>query len=108
MSQNRYEQPTFAEAKGSEANQQAKKISQAKSRKARSASKEFYTMRGTKVLKIQVKAGGTYSEFVGNYKEKKHKALLDPLIMRWKKDLVWVPEHEVDAKVAEFQASFNK
>ncbi len=97
-------EPTFAEAKGSEANQQAKKIAQEKSKKAKTPAFTFYTKNGNKVLKLSVKQGKTHSVYIGNYSTKKNKAQLDPLIKQWKSEGVWLEESDRKEKIAAAQA----
>lgn len=103
------ETATFADAKGSEANQHAKKLAQAKSKKAKEdPAHTFYTQKGHKVVKLVVKPGMTHSIYIGQNKDKKHKAVLGPMIEGWKKAGVWLHDHEVKEKTKEIQDSFKK
>ena len=102
------ETPTFKESKGSEANQHAKAIAKAKSKKEKVPSHTFYTQRGSKVLKITATPGKTHSIYVGNLTAKKNKVQLEPLIVGWKKEGSWLHEHEVKEKMNEIQEAFKK
>ncbi len=95
------EEPTFAEAKGSEANQHAKKLAQAKSKKKEVPSHTFFTSNGPKVMKVNVKLGSTQQIYVGNLTNKKHKDQLKALVEGWKKDGIWAHDNELKAKIEE-------
>lgn len=56
--------------------------------------KDFYTQKDGKILLVTIKSNGAYSSYIGN--GKKHKEQLKPLIARWKKDGVWIEEHEAE------------
>lgn len=100
---------TFAEEPGLPANQQAKELAQAASRKKKQREKYpfFYTRKGVKVLKMVMKRGKTLSIYLGNLKNKKHKVFLDPAIVKWKKDGLWIEEHAAKAKAQEVQRGFD-
>lgn len=95
------ENPVFADAKGSEANQHAKKIAQQKSKKKETNSHFFFSQKGHKVLKLIVKPGKVHSIYIGSLLKKKEKQLLTSSIEKWKKDKLWVNEHDVHDKVQE-------
>lgn len=80
---------TFAEAKGSEPNQHAKKLAKEKAKKDSEVipSSSFYIEIGDKVQKITVKPNGTHTIYIGSLA--KHKDGLLPLIAKWKKDGVY-------------------
>ncbi len=97
---------TFAQTKGLPANVHAKKLAQAKSKKSASVYPVFYTQKGMKVLKMIAKPGKTLSVYVGNMSPKKHKVVLDAMIAKWKKDGVWLAEHEAKDKMSAIQAEY--
>lgn len=95
------QEPTFAEAKGTQANQQAKKLAKAKAKKPKETGEVFYTQKGTKVLKVIFKADKLLTVFIANNTAKKHKDVLDPMIKKWKKEGVWLTQDQFDAKKLE-------
>lgn len=102
--------PTFAEAKGSEANQHAKAIAkkQAAAKKAGIPSEHFFTMKGTKVLKVIVKKLAVHEVYLGNIKKKAHKQGLDVFIAQAKKENVWVEAHAMKDKIQEIRTKLPK
>lgn len=63
--------PTFKEAKGTEANQQAKKLAQEKSKKKKIDYPVLYTTtKKDKVLSLKFKPNGVYRNYVGNVSKK--------------------------------------
>lgn len=92
-------EPTFAEAKGTQANQHAKKL--AKAKKVKESQEIFYTQKGTKVLKLIFKPNKLLTVFVANNTAKKHKDVLDPMIKKWKKEGVWLTQDQFEAKKLE-------
>lgn len=96
------ENPVFADAKGSEANQHAKKIAQQKAKKKEVKSYFFFSQKGHKVLKIIVKPGRQQSIYVGSLLKKNERELLKTSIEKWKKDKLWVNEHDIKDKVQEY------
>lgn len=107
MSQDK-EQVTFAEAKGTEANQQAKKLAQAKSKKKAKKYPKYYSQSGTKVISVCCKPNGAYKEYVGNMAKKKEVSLLKAAIEKWNKEGLWVPEHELEKFCTDQIAKLNK
>ena len=101
-------EPTFAEAKGSEANQHAKKLAKAKSKKTDSNAAVFYTAKGDKVLKLIMKPGKVFSVYIGNKSAKRHGDMLKPLIEGWKKEKIWLEAHEVEPKTKEILEGYEK
>lgn len=97
---------TFAEQPGSPAIVQAKELAQAKSRKKVTTFPTFYTRKGDKVLKLQVKPGKTVSVYIGSMK--KHRDALNISIAQWKKAGDWIEEHAAKEKCAEILATFEK
>lgn len=96
-------EPTFAEAKGSESNQHAKKLAKKKSaeKKKAKSSEEYYSVKGDKVLKYSINDTGLYSIYIGSMK--KHGDALKAQIAKWKKDGKWIEPHQLDAKKEEFK-----
>lgn len=102
---------TFADAKGTEANQHAKRLAKEKSRKelrAKQKYETFYTQKGTKVLKVTFKKNGQYQEYIGNMAKKKEAEMLKANIKIWEKDGIFVPEHKLEEFAAEKIAALNK
>jgi hypothetical protein len=64
------ETPTFAEAKGLESNQHAKKLAKEKSEKKEQKSDTYYTLSGQKVLSLKVNEAGVFKEYVGSLAKK--------------------------------------
>lgn len=86
--------PTFAESKGSEANQHAKKLVKEKELKekiAKDVRKMFYSLKGDKVLQFIVKANGAYQVYIGN--KKKFPDMYKAMVAKWKKEGLWVEPH---------------
>jgi hypothetical protein len=89
---------TFAEAKGTEANQHAKKLAQEKSKKKKSKYDSYFTVKGQKVIKFTVKPNGIYNEYVGKLGTKKpESSQLKDMITVWKKDKLFVEPHELES-----------
>ena len=89
---------TFAEFEGTPAIQQAKENAKKKVKDA-GPQKEFYTIKDGKYVKMIVKQKGAYSIYMGRAgKMPGEKAQ----IQTWKKDGVWVNEHDCDDVCAEF------
>ena len=85
--------PTFAEAKGTEANQHAKKLAKEKSKKTEKQSDTYYTLNGSKVLSLKVNENGIFKEYVGNLSKKSEASALKSSIDLWKKNQKWVEPH---------------
>jgi hypothetical protein len=98
----------FANQPGLPANVKAKELAQAKSRKKTGNWPIFYTKKGLKVLKMIVKPGKLISVYIGNLGPKKHKAALEVMIERWKKEGIWFEEHQAKEQSNKLQASFEK
>lgn len=96
------ENPVFADAKGSEANQHAKKIAQQKAKKKEIKSHFFFSQKGHKVLKIIVKPGKQQSIYIGSLLKKNEKDAIKLQIEKWKKEKLWVNEHDIKDKVQEY------
>lgn len=79
---------TFAEAKGLPANAHAKALAKEKSKIKIEPHAAFYTSKGTKIIKVVVKAQGSHEVYIGNMI--RHKADLNPIIDKWKKEGKWV------------------
>lgn len=99
---------TFADAKGTEANQHAKKLAKEKSKKAKQKYETFYTQKGTKVLKVTFKKNGQYQEYIGNMAKKKEAEFLKTQIKIWEKDNLFIPEHKLDDVAEQKIAALNK
>lgn len=99
---------TFTEAKGTEANQHAKRLAKEKSRKAKQKHETFYTQKGTKVLKVTFKKNGQYQEYIGNMAKKKESAFLKTQIKLWEKDDLFIPEHKLEEIAEQKIAALNK
>lgn len=99
---------TFAESQGLPANAHAKKLAKEKAAKEKKATPKgvFYTIRGTKILKVMVKPHGTYTDYIGNMK--RHQDGLEPMVKKWKAEGVWVGADSVDAKIKELQSQLVK
>jgi len=95
------ELPTFAQAKGTEANQHAKKLAKAKSKKQKESGEVFYTQKGVKVLKVIFKPNKLISVFIANNTAAKHKEALAPMIKKWKAEGVWLTQDQFEAKKLE-------
>jgi hypothetical protein len=90
---------TFAEFEGTPAIQQAKENAKNSKTKEKSPEKEFYTIKDGKYVKMIVKKKGAYSIYMGRAgKLPGEKAQ----IQLWKKDGVWVNEHDCDDVCSEF------
>lgn len=92
MSEAQEQSKTFAEAKGTEANQQAKKLAKEKSAKAKVKQdyEQVFSQVGNKIVKITIKKNGAHQEYVGSIgPKKKEAAVLKDMILKWKKDKVW-------------------
>jgi len=102
-------EPTFAEAKGTEANQAAKKAAREKKHKEQiekmKKSGEYYSLKGDKLLKYIAKPGKVFSVYVGSMK--KHGDALKPLIVKWKAAGVWLGQDEVQEKMGKIQAELT-
>jgi hypothetical protein len=89
---------TFKESKGLPANEHAKKLAKTKKPKVK-PSREFYTLKNGKYLKITVKENGDYSTFICREKTMKE-ADKKAMVAKWDKEGKWVEAHKVD-EVAE-------
>lgn len=88
---------TFADAKGTEANQHAKKLAKAKSSKKAKQYETVYSRKGYKVVKVVVKPNGVYQEYIGNLTKKGGEAeALKTQIEIWKKEKVWFEEFQLE------------
>ena len=101
-------QPTFAEAKGSEANQHAKKLAKAKSSKKNRQYPKYYSQAGTKIVSVCVKPNGVYKEYIGNLAKKKEVAALKLEISKWTKEGIWINEHELKDFTSKKLKEFSK
>lgn len=105
--------PTFAESKGLESNQVAKSLAKEKAarEKANQSAKTiwqtFYTETRQKIKKLTFKPRGVYSEYVGSLEKKTEAVWLKDQIKKWKDDGIFIYEHEVQAKFAEYQKSIE-
>ena len=101
--------PTFAEAKGTEANQHAKKLAQAKSKaKKQSDFRVYYTQEGVKVLSLTFKPNGVYRNYIGNISKVKEKPHLTMMIAKWKDAGLMLYPHEIGKKFEEIEAQQSK
>lgn len=100
---------TFADAKGTEANQAAKKAAREKKHKDQlekmKKSGEYYSLKGDKLLKYIAKPGKVFSIYVGSMK--KHGDALKPLIVKWKAAGIWLGQDEVQEKMGKIQADLT-
>ncbi len=100
---------TFAEAKGTEANQHAKKLAQAKAKKKKSKYESYYTQKVDKVIKFTVKPNGVYNEYVGKLGTKKPESTyLKDQIKQWEKENKFVPAHKLEDFCTEEIQKLNK
>ena len=101
------QQETFADQKGSAANEHAKALAKAKAKKRVIPSGVFYTLKGAKkVVKVIVKHSGVHEVYVGN--KERHKDGLAPLMKQWQAAGAWVEPHAVKEKIAEIRAKLPK
>lgn len=98
--------PTFKEAKGTEANQQAKKLAQEKSKKKKSDYPVLYTTtKKDKVLSLKFKPNGVYRTYVGSLSKKNADSeSLKAQIKIWEKKELLIRDHEI----ADYAAKFAK
>ena len=100
---------TFAEAKGTEANQHAKKLAQAKAKKKKSKYESYFTTKGEKVIKFTVKPNGVYNEYVGKLGTKKAESTyLKEQIKVWTKENLFIAPHLVEEFCAKEIEKLNK
>ena len=98
------EMPTFAEAKGLESNQHAKKLAKEKSKKKKIVYPKYFSRNGSKIVSVCVKPSGIYREYVGNLTKKKEQAMLNVEIAKWKKDGIWIEKLDSLLKEPSFTA----
>lgn len=79
---------TFAEAKGLPANAHAKALAKEKAKAKPEPHASFYTQKGQKIIKVVVKVHGHLEVYIGNMV--RHKADLNPIVDKWKKEGKWV------------------
>lgn len=91
---------------GNPANEWAKKLAQEKANRKPKAVKSFFTIKEGKVLKVDIKKNGCYSAYIGNYK--KNKDQINPLILQWKKQGLWIDEFEFEIKTKEIMNSLEE
>jgi hypothetical protein len=87
------ETPTFADAKGLESNQHAKKLAKEKSEKKEQKSDTYYTLSGQKVLSLKVNEAGVFKEYVGSLAKKSEASQIKIAIEKWKSQGKWVEPH---------------
>lgn len=89
---------TFADAKGTEANQHAKKLAKKESESKKNKKKSFpvyFTKKGSKILKVTIKPNGVYQEYIGNTAKKNEADFLKNQITIWIKDNLWIDEYHI-------------
>lgn len=94
--------PTFAEAKGTEANQQAKKLAKAKSAKKKLKFPIMYTQNGFKVLSLTFKPSGVYRNYIGNLNKKEEKLHIKQMISDWKTEGLFIREDQIEEYADKF------
>lgn len=99
----------FAEAVGLPANQQAKALArkEAEEKKLAEPQMSFYTVKApNKVVKQIVKMKGVYEVYIGNLK--RHKDGLEPMILKWKEEKMWVEPHLVPEMIKAIRLDLAK
>lgn len=101
------QESTFADAKGSEANQHAKKTAKAKSKKQDALTSEaYYSQKGDKLLKHIAKPGKVFTVYVGNMK--KHGDALAVFVGNVKKDGKWLKAEDVQDTMGALQEKLTE
>lgn len=101
--------PTFAEAKGTEANQHAKKLAQAKSKAKKQAEfPTYYVQEGYKVLSVTFKPHGVYRNYIGNISKTKEKSQLQTMMKKWKEEGLLLFPQEIKEKAEEIALQQSK
>lgn len=112
MSEDQAPSKTFAEAKGTEANQHAKKLAREKAAKDKYKKKDYeqvFSQVGTKIVKITIKENGAHQEYVGSIAPKKKEAgVLKDMILKWKKDKVWIGQDALQEYTSKKIEALNK
>jgi len=111
MSEDQAKDTTFADAKGTEANQHAKKLAKAKSAKEKEKKEyqQVFSQVGHKIVKITIKKNGAHQEYIGSVgPKKKEAASLKEMILKWKKDKVWVSPDSVQEFTSKAIEALNK
>lgn len=102
--------PTFTDAKGSEANQHAKKIAQAKSRsqKNKTSYPVFYVQEGFKVLSLTFKPRGVYRNYIGNVNKKGEGPQIKAMLQKWQEQGLLLFPHQIEQKAQELAPEIAK
>jgi hypothetical protein len=87
------ETPTFAESKGLESNQHAKKLAKESAQKKEQKSDIYYTSNGSKVLSLKVNESGVFKEYVGSLSKKAEASQIKISIEKWKSQGKWIEPH---------------
>lgn len=111
MSEEQAQDKTFADAKGTEANQHAKKLAKEKSAKAKESKdyEQIFSQVGHKIVKITIKKNGAHQDYIGSIApKKKEAAALKDMIIKWKKDKVWVGPDAIQEYTSKKIEALNK
>lgn len=98
---------TFAESAGTPANAHAKKLAKSRSKKKVVNVVVHYSQVGPKVLKFTSKPGKTISTFIGRLNKPDDAQMLKTQIEVWKKQGLWLAEHEREDKMRKIQEEFE-
>lgn len=94
--------PTFAESKGLESNQHAKKLAKEKAKKASKKYPVMYTQNGQKLLSLTFKPNGVYRNYLGNLSKKQEKESLSIQIKNWKSEGLFIREDQIEEYAEKF------